>query len=150
MRQLPDWFDSRIAEVLDEAKAKLAAGDPSAALALYTAAWETTIRHDDHAHACVIAHMAGVAEPDPRKKLQWNLDALREADEAGAHLLVGSFYPSLHNNLALSYLAIGDRAAALRHLELAAARLDDIEPGPYGERVRSVVGAQLAKLRAEG
>lgn len=80
-------------------------------------------------------------------KLRWNLDALREADAAGDHPLVATFYPSLYSNLGYSYLMLGDRTEALRNMELAASRLGDLEPGPYADRVRSTIEAQLNKLR---
>lgn len=133
---------------LDQAKAKIGAGDVRGALDTYQEVWDAAVVRGDHAHASVVAHMAGVAESDPQRKLSWNLDALREADLAGNDPLVTSFYPSLYNNLALSYAFLGDRAEALRYMELAASRLGDLEPSPYAERVRTGVKAQLAKLRS--
>jgi hypothetical protein len=100
---------------LDEAKAKVAAGDLPGALALYRETWERVVDWGDHGHAGVAAHMAGVAEPDPEAKLQWNLNALREAEADSGHPLVATFSPSLYNNPAFSYELIGDRAQALRY-----------------------------------
>lgn len=148
MRQPPSSFDPVVKAALDEAKAHLAVSDVSAALRVYERAWSDAIARQDHAHASVIAHMAGVAEPGPQRKLRWNLDALREADAVGDHPLVRTFYPSLYNNLAISYAQLGERAEALRYMELAASRLGDLEPGPYADRVRASVEAQLAKLRS--
>lgn len=126
---------------------RLAAGDVGGALAVYNEVWDAVVIRGDHGHASVIAHMAGVAEADPQKKLQWNLDALREAYAAGDHPLVAGFYPSLFSNLGYSYLMLGDLPEALRYMELAASRLGDLEPGPYANHIRSTVEAKLSKLK---
>jgi hypothetical protein len=144
----PPPFDPDVKAALDEAKTMLAAGDSAGALAVYEKTWATAIAHGDHAHASVVGHMAGVAEPDPNKKLRWNLDALREADAAGPHPLIANFYPSLYSNFAYAYGMLGARAEALRYMELAASRLGDLKPGPYADRVRAGVETDLAKLRS--
>ena len=148
VRQLPSDFDSTVKAALDDAKALLAGGDVPAALSVYQRAWDTAIAANDHHHASIVGHMAGVAEPDPGRKVRWNLDALREADLTQDRALVTGFYASLYGNLAYSYAMIGDLAEALRYQELAFARVADIEPGPYRDRVAQVTEAQLARLKA--
>lgn len=150
LRQSPANFDPTVKAALDAAKTKIASGDVAAALALYRSTWETCAARSDHYHASVVAHMAGVIDPDLDAKLEWNLWALREADAvADRSPRILGFYPSLYNNLAVAYGLRGAHQAALRHMELAADRLGDLEPGPYADRVRASVEAQLAKLRAE-
>ena len=148
MRPPPPDFDPTVKAALDAAKERIVAGDAVGALEIYRGAWDAATARGDHAHASVIAHMAAIAETDPRQKLRWNVDALREADAAGGHPLVATFYPSLYSNLAFSYVQLGDNAEALRYMELAASRLGDLEPGPYGDRVRSTVETQLTALRS--
>src|SRR5712691_4492478 len=123
MRKPSPDFEPLVKAALDAAKAKVAAGDLPSALALYRETWERVVERGDHGHASVVAHMAGVSDSDPKAKLRWNLSALREAEADSGHPLVATFYPSLYNNLALSYVLIGDRAQALRYMELAASRL---------------------------
>lgn len=147
MRQPPPPFDPNVKAALDEAQVKLAKDDIAGALVTYETAWVRALACADHAHASVIAHLAGVAEPDAKRKHGWNVAALREADAAGAHPIVTTFYPSLYNNLALSHLMLGDRDEALRYMELAASRLGDLEPGPYADRVRAAVEKQLTNLK---
>ena len=52
--------------------------------------------------------MAGVIEPDPARKLDWNVNALREADAAADRERIRGFYASLHNNLAFSHAMLGN------------------------------------------
>ena len=132
---------------LDEARERKEAGEPAAALVIYRTAWEAAVQRGDHAHASVIAHMAALVAGDPAERLQWDLDALREANAAGAHPLVAEFYPSLYNNLAYSYVQLGSRDEALRYALMAAERLADLKPGPYADRAKASVEAHLAKLR---
>lgn len=140
-------LDPGVRRALDEARERKEAGEPAAALVIYKAAWEAALQRRDHAHASVIAHIAAVAATDPAERLQWDLDALREADTAGAHPLVVEFYPSLYNNLAYSYMHLGRRDEALRYALMAAERLADLKPGPYADRAKASVEAHLAKLR---
>jgi hypothetical protein len=75
----PPQFDPAVSAALDAARARLSAGDIRGALEAYQEGWDAAVAHGDHADASVVAHMAGVAEEDPRRKLEWNRDALREA-----------------------------------------------------------------------
>lgn len=140
-------FDPDVKASLDAAKERIAAGNVAGGLELYREAWNAAVARADHAHASVIAHMAGVAEEDPQSKLQWNLNALRQAEAAGSHPVVVEFYPSLYSNLAYSYVLLEDRREALRYIELAASRLTDLRPGPYADRVRASVETQLSRLQ---
>jgi len=149
VRDAPAEFDPTLKATLDEAKGMLAAGDVPAAMVVYERAWTVTTAAQDHHHASVVAHMAGVAEPDLDRKLRWNLDALREADATEDRERVAGFYSSLYGNLAFSYAMLGDLDTALRYQELAVSRLPDIEPGPYRDRVVSGTERQTERLRAK-
>lgn len=145
-RPSPPDFDPQVRSALDEAKGRLAAGDIPSALAIYQRAWDDRVARGDHFHACVIAHMAGVVDPDLTRKHDWNVAALAEAD-AVADLIRGrGMYPSLYNNLGMSASLRGDRADAHRYFELARSHLAELEPGPYAEQVRAGIERNLARL----
>ncbi|MCI0336594.1 MAG: hypothetical protein L0226_03385 [Acidobacteria bacterium] len=83
---------------------------------LYIEAWDEAI--DDY-DACVAAHYIAHLEQDPRKALQWNLEALARADAVGNEC-VKPFYPSLYVNVGRSYELVGAEAEAQRYYDLAA------------------------------
>jgi hypothetical protein len=135
---------------LDVAKTLLAGGDPPGALVVYQRLWDRLVAAGDHFHATVVAHMAGVVEPDNEKKHEWNVAALRQADAAEAPEDVAGLYPSLYNNLGFSYAMRGDRDAARRSLETARTHFGALAPGPYADQVKKTIEERLAKLTAEG
>lgn len=118
-----------------------AEGRPDEALALFNQAWAAS--QDDY-DACVAAHFVARHQDSPQQMLQWNLEALARANAVGDER-VRSFYPSLYVNLGYSYETLGNRAEARRHYELAAERLDDLPPGPYGDLVRDGVAQGLER-----
>jgi hypothetical protein len=134
---------------LDVAKTLLAGGDPAGTLTVYRRLWDRLVAAGDHFHATVVAHMAGVVEPDNEKKHEWNVAALRQADAAEAPEDVAGLYPSLYNNLGYSYAMRGDRAAARRSLETALSHVGALEAGPYAERVTKTINDRLATLDAD-
>lgn len=146
-RPSPPDLDPQVRSALDEAKSRIAAGDTVGALATYQRAWDDLVARGDHFHACVIAHMAGVAEPHPAKKHEWNVAALREADAVADTIRARGMYASLYNNLGMSHSVKGDREEALRCFEAASAHVHDIAPGPYADQVRSGIDRNLARLR---
>src|SRR5438128_18337 len=101
--------------ILDKART-LVAERPLEALAVYRSGWDEAVARGDHLGASTIAHMAGVAEPDPAAKLEWNELALREADAEADRTDIEALYPSLYNNLATSHALLGDRAKAIGYL----------------------------------
>lgn len=88
MRPTPPNIDPRIWPRLEEARELLRQGDVSGALDRYTSTWGECVATADHYHASVIAHMAGVAEPDTVKKHEWNLRAISEADQVADRSVV--------------------------------------------------------------
>lgn len=134
---------------LDAAKALVSGGDPAGALVVYRRLWDRLVAEHDHFHATVVAHMAGVVEPDTDRKHDWNVAALREADAAQPRADVAGLYPSLLNNLAFSFAMRGDREAARRCLETARTHFRALEAGPYADQVKRTIEDRLAKLTAE-
>jgi hypothetical protein len=149
MRETPSSFDPSVKAALDDAKTRIAAGDVVGALAVYRRTYDGAIGFADHYHASVVAHMAGVADPDATTKHRWNLDALREAELASDDPRMAGFYASLYSNLAFSHAMLGNLQEALRYQELAVTRVQDIEPGPYRDRVAAATERQLARIRVQ-
>jgi len=149
MRETPGDFDPSVRDALDRAKALLGAGDVPGALTVYRTTYDRAIGRDDHYHASVVAHMAGVAEPEAAKKHRWNIDALREADAVVDRASVKGFYASLYSNLAFSQLLLGELEDALRYQQRAIECLADIEPGAYQDRVVSGATSQLERIQAQ-
>ena len=132
--------------MLDEARALIAARSVPAALASYARIWDELVAEGDHFHACVVAHMAGVAEPDAAKKHEWNVAALREADAVPETMRWRGMYASLYNTLGMSHALQGRADEARRSFELALGHLDEIEPGPNKEQSRAGIERNLARL----
>ncbi len=120
------------------------AGQLETARALFEQAWASAA--DDY-EACVAAHFVARHQTDPRESLRWNAVALARA-EATDDTRVRGFYPSLYLNLGYAHENLDDLAAARRYYGLAAARVDDLEQGSYGETVKGGIVAGLARLNA--
>jgi hypothetical protein len=146
MRATPPEFDPHVRAALDEARGLIAARDVPAALALYQRTWDELVAGGDHFHACVIAHMAGVAEPDAAKKHEWNVAALREAEAVPDTMRWRGMFASLHNNLGMSHSLQGRPDEARRCFDLALTHLDEIDPGPYRDQVRAGIERNIARL----
>lgn len=123
-----------------------AEGRPNNARALFNQAWAAS--QDDY-DRCMAAHFVARHQDSLQEMLQWNLEALARAKAVGDER-VRSFYPSLYLNLGYSYEMLGKRAEPRRHYEMAAERLDELPPGPYGDLVREGVAWAffLARRRA--
>lgn len=143
---MPD-VDPSVRSALEEARTLIAAGDPDGALAVYQRAWDELLAKGDHLHACVVAHMAGVAEKDAVKKHEWNVVALREAEVVPDALRWRGMHVSLYNNLGMSHSLQGRTDEARRCFELAREHLDELEPGPYKDQARGGIERNLARLR---
>jgi hypothetical protein len=118
------------------------AGRLEDAWTLYRRAWSS---RTDAYDACVAAHYLARATETPEETLSWNLEALTRATAVGDDRIRG-FLPSLHLNLGHSYEMIGDISDARAQYELAAARLDDVGAGAYGDVVRQGVAAALVRV----
>ncbi len=133
---------------LEGARAQLRNGDVAGALATYGKAFDGCVTKGDHYHASVVAHTAGVAEPDLTKKHEWNLAALREADAAADRDRIKETYASNLNNLGMSFAQLGQDAKAIDALERALTHVRDLPPGPYADQVRAGIERNLARARA--
>ncbi|MCX5200026.1 hypothetical protein OG897_00910 [Streptomyces sp. NBC_00237] len=112
---------------------------------LFEQAWGSAV--DDY-DACVAAHYLARQQPSPEKTLRWNRACLERADLVGDARVAG-FYPSLHLNMAKSYGDLGDRDRAREHWEQAAAHIDAVPAGPYGDWVRFAIREGLREGAAD-
>jgi hypothetical protein len=142
--------DPQVRQILDEAKALLAENNTPAALSIYGSAFDRLLRAADHFGASIVAHMAGVAEPEAQAKHTWNVRALEEADAVEDRASVAGSYASLYNNLALSHALLGERDAARRCVEEAWRHVDALEPGPYADHVKAAIQRRLAEFKEAG
>ena len=147
MRPTPPGFDPQVWVELEGARALLRDGDVAGALAMYGNVFDACVRSGDHYHASVIAHTAGVAEPDLTKKHEWNLAALREADAVADRDRVKETYPSNLNNLGMSFAQLGQAAKAIDALERALMHVRDLPSGPYADQVRAGIERNLGRAR---
>jgi tetratricopeptide (TPR) repeat protein len=119
-------------------------GRNKAALELFTQAWEAS--QDDY-EACVAAHYLARQQTTPQEVLRWNREALQRA-EAVSDGRVEGFYPSLYLNMGYSYEVLGDRAEATRYYQLAAAGVEALPEGSYGDLVRDGVARGLQRIKS--
>ena len=119
-------------------------GKNKAALNLFTQAWEAS--QDDY-EACVAAHYLARQQTTPQDVLRWNQEALQRAEAVDDERIEG-FYPSLYLNMGYSYEVVGKRAEAMRYYQLAAAGVEALPEGTYGDMVRDGVARGLQRIEA--
>jgi hypothetical protein len=146
--------DALMAEI-HEAVALRCGGGRAESRERLLALWARVGDDGDPLHRCALAHFLADAADSPAASLRWNLAALAAADALTderarrhhASLSARSFYPSLHLNLAEDHRALGDLAAARRHLalgETSLAALDGAAPDPGLRAALDGLRARLA------
>lgn len=141
--------DAEVMRVLRDTKALLAEGQTALALDLFEESWASLVARAQHFSASHVAHMAGVADPDPSGKLLWNERAIAAAEAEPDRASIAWFYPSLYHNLAHALVLLDRREEAIRAERTAWSHLGALEPGPYGDQTRSVIQQRLAQLIAD-
>ena len=111
---------------------------------LFAQAWAA--RRDDF-EACIAAHYVARHQDSPEETLRWNEEALRLAETVGDERVQG-FFASLYLNLGHAHETLGQAADARRFYDLAAAQLDAVPEGRYGEVVRSGIENGRRRLGA--
>ncbi|MCO5970141.1 hypothetical protein [Actinoallomurus soli] len=106
---------------------------------LFRRAWETAT--DDY-EACVAAHYVARHQPTPEDTLHWNRECLARADRVGDER-VRAFYPSLHLNIAKACRDLGRLDEAREHFQRAAACVDALPQGQYGDWNRFAIAEGL-------
>jgi len=149
VRPVPPGFDAGVWEQLERGRAQASSGDVAGAGELYRDAYEACRARQDHYYASVIAHQAGVAEPEVAKKHEWNLIAVAEADAVADRTRVRDFYASNLNNLGMTYARLGERARAKETFDRALRHAAELAPGAYADQVRGGIERNLARLSTE-
>ncbi|MCO5995051.1 hypothetical protein [Actinoallomurus rhizosphaericola] len=106
---------------------------------LFRRAWETAT--DDY-EACVAAHYVARHQPTSEDTLHWNRECLARADRVGDER-VRAFYPSLHLNIAKACRDLGRLDEAREHFQRAAACVDALPQGQYGDWNRFAIAEGL-------
>lgn len=130
-------------------------GDVAGARAAFAALWRDIGPEGDPLHVVTFAHHYADTHDDPAQRQEWDLRALAAADALtderaqryAASLQVRGFYPSLHANVADNYVALGDPAAARRHLAAAREHVDALADDAYGALVREYLAKIESRLR---
>jgi len=97
---------------LERGRLRNSGGDPVAALALFEAAFYTAEQGGGPFLAADAAHMAAIASPDRKGKIEWTQRGIRIAAESPDRD-VSYWLGPLYNNLGWEYQDAGEHAAAL-------------------------------------
>lgn len=121
--------------------------DRAAKRARFAVIWAELGDDADPIHRCILAHYMADVQDAPEDSLLWDQRALEAAkgmdeDEFAATLpglVLESFFPSLHLNLAQDYDKLARPDDARRHLVLARESFDDLPEDGYGRMIRNGV-----------
>jgi hypothetical protein len=129
------------------------AGKPEHARVVLSALWSQVDAADDPFARCFLAHSLADVQDDPREELRWDLVALKAGEavteeRAGERGVPGGcrgLFPSLHLNLAESYLRIGDERQARQHYATGLEFVPYLGPDAYGDSIRDAFLAYAAE-----
>ncbi|MEP6991442.1 MAG: hypothetical protein ABJA80_10975 [bacterium] len=119
-------------------------GDVAAAQRLFEQAWAA--RQDDY-DASIAAHFMARHQPTPEARAHWNRLAVEHA-ESVANGRTQAFKASLYLNLADSYFALGDHAAAVTTLDLAHPHVSALPDDGYRAFVERGIAGLQSRLAA--
>jgi hypothetical protein len=133
--------------IFDEIRAGIRlreAGEPEDARVVLWALWSQVDATDDPFARCFLAHSLADVQDDPREELRWDLIALKageavteeRAREKGVPGGRRGLFPSLHLNLAESYLRVGDERQARQHYAAGLEFVPYLGPDAYGDSIR--------------
>lgn len=98
-----DMKRARVRYLLERGRAFNSWGKPREAEPLFQAAWELARRAGEDALAIDAAHMVAIAaRSEPERALEWNLKALKLAEES-PHPTARKWLGSLYNNIGWTY-----------------------------------------------
>ncbi len=117
-------------------------GRMAEAHASYQQAWT---EHSTDFEGCIAAHYLARTQDNEPDRLKWNAEALARADAADPEQTRG-FYPSLLLNLGRSHDVLGDLVEARRLFQVAATRVDELQPGPLGDMTRKGIANALERM----
>jgi hypothetical protein len=142
--------------VIDDIRAGIRlreAGEVDEARALLSSLWPDVEAGADPFARCFLAHSLADVQSDHHEELHWDLVALAAAEEvserrAAEQEIPGGrlgLYPSLHLNLAESYLRVGDEPAAKTHYLAGREHLHLLADDSYGRSIREAFDAYGAR-----
>lgn len=113
-----DWIRARIRYYLERGRVYNSSGHVDAARSLFLDAWQLTLSCKcEDALAIDAAHMMGIVEP-PSKQLDWNLRALKMAEQSDDEQ-ARRWKASLYNNIGWTYHEQGHFEQALDYFQKA-------------------------------
>jgi hypothetical protein len=129
------------------------AGEPEDARVVLSALWSQVDAADDPFARCFLAHSLADVQVDPGEELRWDLIALKAGEavteeRAGERGVPGGrrgLFPSLHLNLAESYLRVGDERQARQHYAAGLEFVPYLGPDAYGDSIRDAFIAYVAE-----
>ncbi len=107
----------------------------------FLSAWDEST---DDFERCIAAHYVARHQQNLVDALLWNQRSLDHANAVGDDR-VREFYPSLYLNLGKAHEDLGNREESKRFYEMAAAAVDSLPDGRYGDVVREAVGRALIR-----
>ncbi|MEP6751711.1 MAG: tetratricopeptide repeat protein [Candidatus Dormiibacterota bacterium] len=134
---------------LERGRLRNSGGDPAAALALFEAAFETAEQGGESLLAADAAHMAAIASPDRKDKIEWTGRGVRIATESSDRD-VSYWLGPLYNNLGWEYQDAGEHEAALEAFKRALASRERYPEMPaLIQHAKEAVGEALRALGRE-
>jgi hypothetical protein len=129
------------------------AGESRQARDLLTALWPTVDAGDDPFARCFLAHSLADVQDDPREELRWDVIALGAGkavseERASERAIPGGrrgLLPSLHLNLAESYVRVGDDERARAHYRAGLEYVPFLGHDSYGEDIREAFATYAAE-----
>jgi hypothetical protein len=129
------------------------AGKPAEARELLTALWPEVNAANDAFARCFLAHSLADVQDDPREELRWDVIALEAGEavteeQAAAREVPGGrrgLLPSLHLNLAESYLRVGDEDSARNHYRIGLGFVPFLGDDDYGNGIREAFETYAAE-----
>ncbi|HMD08329.1 MAG TPA: hypothetical protein VKH63_12390 [Candidatus Acidoferrum sp.] len=109
---------------------------------LFIQAWEESKNDYD---ACIAAHYVARHQKTSEEILRWNQESLDRADALNDERMQ-DFYPSLYLNLGKAHEDLGHREMARKYYELAAAGMNGLPGGRYGDVVRDGIKRGLQRI----
>jgi hypothetical protein len=134
------------------------AGRPADARVVLSALWPQVDAADDPFARCFLAHSLADVQDDPREELRWDLVAFEAGaavteERAGERGVPGGrrgLFPSLHLNLAESYVRVGDAHQARQHYAAGLEFVPYLGQDAYGDSIREAFIAYAAEHPTHG
>jgi hypothetical protein len=134
--------DNIVIELCQEGMKEEEGGYHKKAKELYDHAWEMSSTPYEK---CIAAHYLA-RQHTSAKALDWNLEALRQAEQT-THEYVRLFYPSLYICIALSYEDLEDYDNAWIYVNLASDSVSILHDDDYGTEIREWIEQACKRLK---